>query len=362
MIAWKDFYAVMCAMIPLYFAMFLAYGSVKWWKIFTPEQCSGVNRFVATFAVPVLSFHFIAHNNPFQMDFRFLLADTLSKLFVLFLLFLWASFSAAACSSHRRHRSLDWVITLFSVGTLPNTLVMGIPLLRAMYGDFTQSLMVQLVVVQCIIWYTLLLFLFEYRAATLMIQDQFPGAGAAAITKFEIDGDIISLDGRDPLQAESEIDAEGRIRVRIRRSTSSAPGSAISSSLGITPRRLSNISGAEIYSVNTPVRPAPPSEQQLTVRDITFGYRSASPHPSGYASSDAYSLQPTPRASNFNETEVVGTPVWARSPACRPAWNQSPAPSLVWPDGGQGDKDVGGKYTQDIHSCQVSLWTFFHRH
>ncbi|XP_042403619.1 auxin efflux carrier component 6-like [Zingiber officinale] len=339
MIAWKDFYAVMCAMIPLYFAMFLAYGSVKWWKIFTPEQCSGVNRFVATFAVPVLSFHFIAQNNPFQMDFRFLLADTLSKLFVLFLLFLWASFSAAACSSSRRR--LDWVITLFSVGTLPNTLVMGIPLLRAMYGDFTQSLMVQLVVLQCIIWYTLLLFLFEYRAATLMIQDQFPGAGAAAITKFEIDGDIISLDGRDPLQAESEIDAEGRIRVRIRRSTSSAPGSAISSSLGITPRRLSNISGAEIYSVNTPVRPAPPAEQQLTVRDITFGYRSASPYPSGYASSDAYSLQPTPRASNFNETEVVGTPAWARSPACRPTWNQSPAPSLVWPDGGQGDKDVG---------------------
>ncbi|KAG6500428.1 hypothetical protein ZIOFF_040273 [Zingiber officinale] len=353
MIAWKDFYAVMCAMIPLYFAMFLAYGSVKWWKIFTPEQCSGVNRFVATFAVPVLSFHFIAQNNPFQMDFRFLLADTLSKLFVLFLLFLWASFSAAACSSsRRRRRRLDWVITLFSVGTLPNTLVMGIPLLRAMYGDFTQSLMVQLVVLQCIIWYTLLLFLFEYRAATLMIQDQFPGAGAAAITKFEIDGDIISLDGRDPLQAESEIDAEGRIRVRIRRSTSSAPGSAISSSLGITPRRLSNISGAEIYSVNTPVRPAPPAEQQLTVRDITFGYRSASPYPSGYASSDAYSLQPTPRASNFNETEVVGTPAWARSPACRPTWNQSPAPSLVWPDGGQGDKDVGGKYTQENHSCQ----------
>ncbi|XP_074558679.1 auxin efflux carrier component 6 isoform X2 [Curcuma longa] len=343
MIAWKDFYAVMCAMIPLYFAMFLAYGSVKWWKIFTPEQCSGVNRFVATFAVPVLSFHFIAQNNPFQMDFHFLLADTLSKLFVLFVLFLWASISAASCCSSSRRRRLDWVITLFSVGTLPNTLVMGIPLLRAMYGDFTQSLMVQLVVLQCIIWYTLLLFLFEYRAATLMIQDQFPGAGAAAITKFEIDGDIISLDGRDPLQAESEIDAEGRIRVRIRRSTSSAPGSAISSSLGVTPRRLSNISGAEIYSVNTPVRPAPQAEQQLTVRDITFGYRSASPHPSGYASSDAYSLQPTPRASNFNETEVVGTPAWAPSPACRPAWNQSPAPSLVWPDGGQGDKDVGEK-------------------
>lgn len=150
MITPEDFYTVMCAMVPLYVAMLLAYASVKWWKIFTPEQCSGINRFVAVFAVPVLSFHFIAHNNPYQMDTRFILADTLSKLLVLVLLSLWACLSP---SSPGRSR-LDWLITLFSIATLPNTLVMGIPLLRAMYGDFTQSLMVQLVVLQCIIWYT----------------------------------------------------------------------------------------------------------------------------------------------------------------------------------------------------------------
>ncbi|KAL5072219.1 hypothetical protein RYX36_023106 [Vicia faba] len=34
--------------------MILAYGSVKWWKIFTPDQCSGINHFVALFAVPPL--------------------------------------------------------------------------------------------------------------------------------------------------------------------------------------------------------------------------------------------------------------------------------------------------------------------
>lgn len=131
-------------MVPLYFAMLVAYGSVKWWRIFTPEHCSGINRFVAVFAVPVLSFHFIAQNNPYQMDTKFILADTLSKISVLFLLSVWALFF---------HGSLDWLITLFSVATLPNTLVMGIPLLNAMYGDFTQSLMVQVVVLQCIIWY-----------------------------------------------------------------------------------------------------------------------------------------------------------------------------------------------------------------
>lgn len=130
-------------MVPLYFAMLLAYGSVKWWKIFSPEQCSGINRFVAVFAVPVLSFHFISQNNPYEMDIKFILADTLSKAFVLFLLSFWC-----ICKGE-----LDWLITLFSVSSLPNTLVMGIPLLNAMYGEFTESLMVQLVVLQCIIWY-----------------------------------------------------------------------------------------------------------------------------------------------------------------------------------------------------------------
>lgn len=48
--------------------------------------------------------------------------------------------------------SLDWVITLFSLSTLPNTLVMGIPLLRAMYGNFSGDLMVQIVVLQSVIW------------------------------------------------------------------------------------------------------------------------------------------------------------------------------------------------------------------
>ncbi|KAL4651088.1 hypothetical protein ACB092_01G134300 [Castanea dentata] len=319
MISGNDFYKVMCAMVPLYFAMLVAYSSVKWWKIFTPEQCSGINRFVAVFAVPVLSFHFISENNPYQMDTKFILADTFSKLLVLVLLSVWAVFF---------NGGLDWLITLFSVATLPNTLVMGIPLLKAMYGDFTQSLMVQLVVLQCIIWYTLLLILFEYRAATLLIQTQFPGKTAASISKIELDNDVISLDGRDPLHTESEVESNGRIRVRIRKSTSSAADS-------INTPRPSNLSNAEIFSVNT------------FVGGGGGGYRSgASPQycMSGYASSDAYSLQPTPRQSNFNNNELdqlemmnaantnnTNTPVsvWSRSPVGRLFRHPSPVFSGV---------------------------------
>ncbi|XP_072965354.1 probable auxin efflux carrier component 1d isoform X2 [Typha angustifolia] len=164
MITPRDIYNVLSAVVPLYITMFLAYASVKWWKIFTPEQCTGINRFVAIFAIPLLSFDFISRINPFKMNILFIAADAASKILVLLVLFLWACFS--------QRRSLGWCITLFSLCTLPNTLVMGIPLLKSMYGDNQEDLMIQVVVLQSIIWYTVLLFLFEYRAARNSIMEK----------------------------------------------------------------------------------------------------------------------------------------------------------------------------------------------
>nr|WCB22847.1 PIN2 [Zizania latifolia] len=192
MITGRDIYDVLAAVVPLYVAMFLAYGSVRWWGIFTPDQCSGINRFVAVFAVPLLSFHFISTNNPYAMNYRFLAADSLQKLVILTALAVWHNL----LSRYRRNAgaaSLDWTITLFSLSTLPNTLVMGIPLLRAMYGDFSGSLMVQIVVLQSVIWYTLMLFLFEYRGAKALISEQFPPDVGASIASFRVDSDVISL-------------------------------------------------------------------------------------------------------------------------------------------------------------------------
>lgn len=144
MITAIDLYHVLSAVVPLYVAMILAYGSVKWWRIFTPDQCSGINRFVALFAVPLLSFHFISTNDPYSMNLRFIAADTLQKVIVLGVLFVWSHVS--------KRGSMEWSITLFSLSSLPNTLVMGIPLLKGMYGADSGSLMVQIVVLQCIIW------------------------------------------------------------------------------------------------------------------------------------------------------------------------------------------------------------------
>ncbi|KAK9097441.1 hypothetical protein Sjap_022938 [Stephania japonica] len=263
MINGKDIYEVLAALVPLYVAMILAYGSVRWWKIFTPDQCSGINRFVAVFAVPLLSFHFISSNDPYAMNFKFIAADSLQKAVILVALFAWQWLF--------KNGSLEWMITLFSLSTLPNTLVMGIPLLKAMYGEFSGNLMVQIVVLQSVIWYTLMLFMFEYRGAKLLITEQFPDT-AGSITSFKVDSDVVSLNGREPLQADAEIGDDGKLHVVVRRSASNSVISSYNKSLGLnsitsmTPR-ASNLTGVEIYSVQT-------------------------------------SREPTPRASSFNQTDL----------------------------------------------------------
>ncbi|KAL2320643.1 hypothetical protein Fmac_029612 [Flemingia macrophylla] len=252
MITGGDLYHVLTAVVPLYVAMILAYGSVKWWKIFTADQCSGINRFVALFAVPLLSFHFIAGNNPYAMNYRFIAADSLQKGIVLGVLVVWAKSSSRG--------SLEWSITLFSLSTLPNTLVMGIPLLKGMYGEASGTLMVQIVVLQCIIWYTLMLFLFEYRGARLLIVEQFPDT-AGSIISFKVDSDVISLDGKEPLQTQAELGDDGKLHVTVRKSTSSrseifSRRSHGPNSVSLTPRP-SNLTNAEIYSLQSSRNPTP---------------------------------------------------------------------------------------------------------
>ncbi|KAG6703370.1 hypothetical protein I3842_07G081900 [Carya illinoinensis] len=288
MITGKDVYDVFSALVPLYVAMILAYASVRWWKIFTPEQCSGINRFVAVFAIPFLCFELLSHNNPYNMNYKFIAADSLQKLVMLGVLFLWLTIS--------KKSSFDWMITLFSLSTLPNTLIMGIPLLRAMYGDFSASLMVQVVVFQSVVWNNLLLLLFEYRGARILITELFPDT-AGSIASFRVDTDVVSLDGREPLQADAEIRDDGKLHVVVRKSYASS----------VTPR-ASNLTGVEIYSVQ--------SFRELETRALSFNQLDLS-RPRGHANcpqvgvlDDTFSLKSskgtTPRTSlNFEDHEIL---------------------------------------------------------
>lgn len=296
MITLTDFYHVMTAMVPLYVAMILAYGSVKWWKIFSPDQCSGINRFVALFAVPLLSFHFIASNNPYEMNFRFIAADTLQKMIVLVVLGIWANVSKRGC--------LEWTITLFSISTLPNTLVMGIPLLKGMYGEFSGSLMVQIVVLQCIIWYTLMLFMFEYKGVRLLIFEQFPDA-TGTIVSIHVDSDVMSLDGRHyPLETDAQIKEDGKLHVTVRKSNASRSDifSRRSQGFSSTNHHPSNLTNAEIYSLQSSRNPTP---RGSSFNHTDFYSMMAAGRNSNFGANDVYGLSasggPTLRPSNYNE-------------------------------------------------------------
>ncbi|KAK7243273.1 hypothetical protein RIF29_38066 [Crotalaria pallida] len=155
MIGWEDVHTVVVAVVPLYVALILGYGSVRWWGIFTREQCDAINKLVCYFTFPLFTFEFTAHIDPFKMNFSFIAADTISKFIIVVVLALWAK-----CSSKG---SYCWSITSFSLCTLTNALVVGVPILKAMYGPLAVDLVVQSSVVQAIIWLTLLLFVLEFR-------------------------------------------------------------------------------------------------------------------------------------------------------------------------------------------------------
>ncbi|KAB2033586.1 hypothetical protein ERO13_D04G026400v2 [Gossypium hirsutum] len=161
MIGWEDVYKVVVAMVPLYVALMLGYGSVKWWGIFTPEQCDAINRLVCYFTLPLFAVEFTSHIDPFEMNYRFIGADTISKLVIVGVLAIWAK-----CSSKG---SYCWSITSFSLSTLTNALVVGVPLMRAMYGETGVDLVVQSSVIQAIIWLTFLLFVLEFRRSGVSI-------------------------------------------------------------------------------------------------------------------------------------------------------------------------------------------------
>ncbi|KAA8533428.1 hypothetical protein F0562_031138 [Nyssa sinensis] len=184
MIGWEDVYKVVVAMVPLYVALILGYGSVKWWHVFTPEQCEAINRFVCFFTLPLFTFEFTAHVDPFKMNYLFIGADAISKFIIVVVLALWAK-----CSSKG---SYCWSITSFSLSTLTNALVVGVPLMKAMYGPMGVDLVVQSYVVQAIIWLTFLLFVLEFRRT---------GTNFSASTRAVGDSQVISVEagaaGRD---------------------------------------------------------------------------------------------------------------------------------------------------------------------
>ncbi|RVX18097.1 Auxin efflux carrier component 1 [Vitis vinifera] len=237
MISLLDFYHVMTAVVPLYVAMILAYGSVKWWKIFTPDQCSGINRFVCSLCCSSSLLPLHLHQQSLCHELQIHSCRYPSEDYSLAVLAVWSNVSKRGC--------LEWTITLFSLSTLPNTL--------------------------CIIWYTLMLFLFEYRGAKMLISEQFPDT-AGSIVSIHVDSDIMSLDGRQALETEAEIKEDGKLHVTVRKS---------------------NASRSDIFS------------RRVQFQSHDFYSMVAGGRNSNFGSSDVYGPDhfesPTPRPSNYEE-------------------------------------------------------------
>ncbi|XP_061375905.1 probable auxin efflux carrier component 8 [Gastrolobium bilobum] len=191
MISLEDVYQVVTGTVPLYVTMILAYVSVKWWKIFTPDQCSGINKFVAKFSVPLLSFQTISSNNLYEMSLKLIYADFVQKLLAYIVLIAITKITARG--------GLKWIITGLSLSTLPNTLILGIPLVKAMYKDKAVVFLAQVIFLQSMIWYNLLLFLYELDAAKTRLASQ-PSQGTG------------ETDTAREVQLKGEEDAEPRTK------------------------------------------------------------------------------------------------------------------------------------------------------
>ncbi|XP_073131114.1 auxin efflux carrier component 5-like [Henckelia pumila] len=153
---WEDIYKIVEAMLPLYVALALGYGSVKWLRMFKSNECDAINRFNCYFIIPFFTFHFTSGVDPYHLNFRFLGADVIAKAIAGVGLALWIHFSK---------KDPSWLITSFSLSSFNNTLVVGVPLLKAMYGGLGEDLVVQSSVIQSLVWLPILLFMFEFRRA-----------------------------------------------------------------------------------------------------------------------------------------------------------------------------------------------------
>ncbi|CAK9255448.1 unnamed protein product [Sphagnum jensenii] len=173
-----QFYSVMVGVVPLYVAILLGYGSLRWWKLVQePQQCVGIAQLNTYFLIPVYVFHVLAFNDPYTLSLRILAADFLSKAVPLCMLCVWAVVPSSLYSSTKqeevaaRRRKFDWAISFFMLATLPNTVIVEIPLLQPMYGKIAIQGSICIISAQCLFWYNVCIVLFEVRAAQLQITE-----------------------------------------------------------------------------------------------------------------------------------------------------------------------------------------------
>ncbi|KAI3668973.1 hypothetical protein L6452_40190 [Arctium lappa] len=181
MIGWEDIYNVLSTMFPLYVALILGYGSVKWWHIFNPDHCDAINQLNYYFIMPLFAFDFTSRINPDEMNHLFIAADLISKTIILLTISLWAN-----CSVNGNY---PWSVTSFSLSSLNNSLIVGVPFMRAMYGSLGESLVILSSILQALLWNMCLLFMLEFHRVKKQLDLAIASKSAAIDVENNGDGD-----------------------------------------------------------------------------------------------------------------------------------------------------------------------------
>jgi auxin efflux carrier family protein len=189
-----------------------------------------------------------------------------------------------------------------------------------------------------------MLFMFEYRGARILITEQFPDT-AGAIASIVVDPDVVSLDGRnDAIETEAEVKEDGKIHVTVRRSNASRSDIYSRRSMGFssTTPRPSNLTNAEIYSLQSSRNPTPRGSSFNHTDFYSMVGRS-----SNFAAGDAFGLRTgaTPRPSNYEEDPQGKANKYGQYPAPNPAMAAQPAKGLKKAANGQAKGEDG----KDLH-------------
>ncbi|XP_071715139.1 auxin efflux carrier component 5-like [Rutidosis leptorrhynchoides] len=122
----------------------VVYGFVEYtYQENSSGKSDGFNLFANRFCVPFLTIDAILRVNPSDFNLRIISEDFISKVFIILLLAVWA------ISTGR----YEWSITSFSLSSFIIGVVVACPLVRTLYGEEFDKLVVQGIVFQTMIWF-----------------------------------------------------------------------------------------------------------------------------------------------------------------------------------------------------------------
>eukprot|EP00123_Amoebidium_parasiticum_P004018 comp15310_c0_seq1/m.12154 comp15310_c0_seq1/g.12154 ORF comp15310_c0_seq1/g.12154 comp15310_c0_seq1/m.12154 type:complete len:466 (-) comp15310_c0_seq1:51-1448(-) len=136
--------------IPMYGAIVLGY-LCAWRKIISQQGYEGLQIFVVNITIPALTFGVLIRTDLYNANPMVVAAGLAQAAFQLILLLSLATvsyFYLSHTTTGSRVFRMDLVATGFAILNFPNVLVVGVPMLLAMYGNTIDYLLILLVVIR----------------------------------------------------------------------------------------------------------------------------------------------------------------------------------------------------------------------